>query len=262
MKPEIDTDRLSEVKVLAAGAHREGAEMCAMEAVAYIAREPWSDHTACSCPVLSAFMRSWNDWLPEDERTAILLPFIPRLVGTKGSPALEQRRATMSADWLIRVHTVAWLRLAKLDKQADLLASLPEITDFAQCPSLMPALEAVRTDAYAAWDAARDAAWDAAWDAARAAAWDAAWAAAWAAAWDAAWDAAWAAGRAAAWDAAWDAARAAAWDAARAAAWDAGRDAARDAAWDGLSKTKKELQVSAADLLSRMIELKDEDKAA
>ena len=51
----------------------------------------------------------------------------------------------------------------------------------------------------AAWDAARDAAWDAAWDAARDAAWDAALDAARDAAWDAAWGAAW--------NAAWDAAR-------------------------------------------------------
>ena len=42
-------------------------------------------------------------------------------------------------------------------------------------------------DRAAAWDAARDAAWDAAWDAARAAAWDAAWDAARAAARAAAW---------------------------------------------------------------------------
>ena len=61
----------------------------------------------------------------------------------------------MAADWLIRVHTPAWLRLAKLNEQADLLASLPEITDFKNCPSLMPALTAVRKDA----DAAGAAAW-------------------------------------------------------------------------------------------------------
>ena len=71
-------------------------------------------------------------------------------------------------------------------------------------------LDAARDAAWVAW-AARDAARDAAWDAARDAAWDAA-EAAWAAARAAAWDAARAAARAAA-EAAWDAARAAAWDA-------------------------------------------------
>jgi len=259
---------------LSLGAHGNVKDgMCAMEAVAYVAREPWSDHPECACPVLSAFMRSWNDGLPDDERTSLLLPLIPRLVGTRGSKALEQRRATMAADWLIRTHTVAWLRLAKLNKQADILASLPEIIDFAQCPSLMPALVAVRTDAAAAQDAARAAAQDAARAAARAAAQDAAQDAARAAAQDAAraaaQDAAQDAARAAAQDAARAAARAAAQDAARAAAqdaaWAAARAAAQDAAWaaaqdaaraaaqDAFQKTKKDLQQSALALVERMI---------
>ena len=174
----IDADRLSQITTLAEGSHTDHTAMCAMEAVAWVAREPWSDHPQCACPVLGAFMRSWNDGLPNDEdRTRLLLPLIPKLVGTRSSKAVEQRRATMAADWLIRTHTVAWLRLAKLGAQADALASLPEITDFAQCPSLMPTLSAVRKDAdaawAAAWDAARAAAWDAARDAARDAAGDA-----------------------------------------------------------------------------------------
>lgn len=65
-----------------------------------------------------------------------------------------------------------------LTSQAEALASLPEIVDFAHCPSLMPTLEAVRSDASAARAAARaaasDAAWAAAWAAARDAAWDSA----------------------------------------------------------------------------------------
>jgi hypothetical protein len=126
----------------------------------------------------------------------------------------------MAADWLIRVHTPAWLRLAKLDAHADALAALPEIADFAQCPSLMPTLNAAKQDA----DAARDAAWDAARDAA--------------------------------WDAARAAARDAARDAARAAARDAARDAAWDAAWDALSTTRRELQQSALTLVARMIAAK------
>ncbi|MFG1376124.1 hypothetical protein [Xanthobacter autotrophicus] len=240
----IIPERLAEIAKLDGGDHspNDGA-MCAMEAVAYITGEPWSDHPQCVCPVIAAFARSWNDGLPDDERTAILLPLVPRFVGTRGDSALEVRRALMAADWLVRVHTPAWLRLAKLDKQADALAGLPEITTMAQVPSIRPAIEAVRDDAAAArdaaWDAARAAAKDAAWDAAKDAAWDAAWDAArdaaWAAAKAAAKDAAWAAARDAAWDAARDAARAAAWAAARAAAWAAARDAAwdaaRDAAW-------------------------------
>ena len=186
---QVNQERLAQIQALplSKGSHAElerGA--CVMEAVSYVAGEPWSDAPQCACPVITAFLVSWNDSLPNDaERDRLLKPLIPLIVGTRSTPAVEMRRAAMAADWLIRVHAPAWLRLAKLEDQANLLEALLEITDFAQCPSLMPALKAVRKDA----DAAKAAAGTAAWDAAGDAAWDAAWAAAWAAARDAAWDA-------------------------------------------------------------------------
>lgn len=167
----IDPARLAKIETLFPGAHTPGQRMCAMEAVAFVAGEPWSDHPECACPVIGAFMRSWNDGLPDNaSRDALLKPLVPRLVGTRGSAALERKRSLMAADWLIRTHTPAWLRLAGLTAQADAIAGLPEITDMAQYPSLRAPLEAVRKDAAAAWAAA----WDAAWAAAGAAAWDAA----------------------------------------------------------------------------------------
>lgn len=138
---------------LSSGSHtsiEQGA--CVMELVSFVANEPWSDAPECACPVICAFMQSWNDGLPDGERDALLRPLIPRLIGTRATPEIEQRRAVMAADWLIRSHAPAWLRLAGLTQQADALASLPEITDFLQCPSLMPALEAARADASAAGD--------------------------------------------------------------------------------------------------------------
>ncbi|MGH8032936.1 MAG: hypothetical protein ACREO8_11385 [Luteimonas sp.] len=165
----IDQARLARVQAmeLKAGRHRsleQGA--CLMEAVSYVAGERWSDHPECACPVISTFLRSWNDGLPNHERTKLLRDLIPLIIGTRSTPEVEQRRATMAADWLIRTNTPAWLRLAGLTAQADALAGLPEITDFAQCPSLMPTLNAARMDA----DAARVASQAAAWEAARAAA--------------------------------------------------------------------------------------------
>jgi len=173
------------------------------------------------------------------------------LVNTR-KKSLELKRSLMAADWLIRVHTPAWLRLAGLVKQAESLEQLPEITAMKQFPSIRGPIEAVRQDADAAGDAARAAAGDAARDAARAAAWAAAG------------DAARAAARAAAGAAAWAAARAAAWaaagDAARAAAGDAARDAARAASWAAAGKklapTVAELQKSALSLVKRMIAAK------
>jgi len=173
----IIPERLAEIASvqLQIGSHEANAEqaMCVMEAVAYVAGEPWSDEPQCACPVITAFMVSWNDNLSDADRTLLLAPLIPLLVGTRSTPAIEQRRATMAADWLIRTHTPAWLRLAQLDSQAAALEALPEITDFAKCPSVVGTLNAVRKDADAAWAAARAATGAAAW----AAAWDAAWAA-------------------------------------------------------------------------------------
>jgi hypothetical protein len=247
-------DRLSQIQSLAlsSGSHAEFERgMCVMEAVSYVAGEPWSDAPQCACPVITAFMVSWNDSLPSDaERERLLKPFIPLLVGTR-NPAAEERRSYMALDWLIRVFTPKWLDLVPaLHEHAKALRELEAIADMAGAAA---AGERVR----AAWAAARAAARAAAWDAARAAARDAARAAAGDAAWAAARDAAWDAARDAAWDAAWDAAR----DAARAAAGDAAWAAAGDAAWaavwaaagDALKPTTEWLQSSAIDLVHRMI---------
>src|SRR6185312_5871622 len=144
--PQLDLETLQ----LKNGVHSAASkEMCIMEAVAYVAGEPWSDHPACACPVIAAFLRSYNDSVSDEVRQT-LKPFIPRLVGTKSSAAVEERRALAATDWLIRVHAPAWLRLAGLSTQADALASLPEITATAQIPSIRPSIEAARQDAAAA----------------------------------------------------------------------------------------------------------------
>jgi hypothetical protein len=192
---------------LKSGSHSPDSTFCVMEAVAYVAGEQWSDAPECACPIISVFLRNWNDSLPSDaDRDRLLKPLIPLLINTKNK-ALEEKRSLMAADWLVRVHAPAWLRLAGLTKQAETLEALPRITSMAQCPSIRGSLEAIRQDADAAWAAAGAAAGAAAWAAARAAAWATAGATAGAAAWDAARDAAWAAAWAAAGDAAWAAAR-------------------------------------------------------
>ncbi len=170
---------LIEVITLQHGMHADfEAGMCLLEATAWIAGEPWSDHPACVCPVLAAFGRSWNDSLNETDRNRILKPFVARLVGTRSTPEVQDARAFMAADWAVRTFTVAWLRKAGLDADADALAALPELSSVELCEAAMPTISEARASASAAWDAARAAAGAAAWDAARAAAWAAAWAAA------------------------------------------------------------------------------------
>ena len=96
----IDYDKFSKITTLYWGRHDPDGAMCVMEAVAYVAGEEWSDHPKCTCPVISAFMRAWNDALLNDnERTARLLPFVPKLIGTKDNEATETCRKRMIADW-------------------------------------------------------------------------------------------------------------------------------------------------------------------
>ena len=174
MTPVVES-RLAKIAEISLkpGAHSPDSNFCVMEAVAFVAGEPWTDAPACACPVISTFLRNWNDALQTDaDRDRLLKPLISRLIDTKGSKELEHRRSLMAADWLVRVNTPAWLRLAGLTVHADALAALPEITSMAQVPSLHGPLEAARQDAAAARDAARAAARDAARDAAWAAAWE------------------------------------------------------------------------------------------
>ena len=262
------TERLRNITVLQQGKHDPDRGYCLLEAVAYVAGEPWSDRPACVSPVLAAFGRNWNDGMQSNAKRASLIPYIPLLIGTAGDAAADEARGWMALDWLIREHTVAWLALAGGDcaVHAARLAALP-VVDKATVRAVAPALDAARA-------AARAAAWDAAM-AARAAAAGAAAARA-AAAGAAAARAA--AARAAARDAAM-AARAAAWDAAMAAgdAAMAAGDAAGDAAMAARATTRaaaraaraatraaaaraalapptKALQVSTHDLFRRMIE--------
>ena len=151
MARELDLQTLT----LASGGHDpDSGQMCVMEAVAYMAGEPWSDMPQCASPVIAAFCRAWNDTDgPYGEAIrARLRDYIPRLVNSRGTREQEDARAWLATDWLIRVQAPAWMRLAPaLVPHAEVLAALPPQTSAA----------AVRASA-AAWDAASAAAWDAA----------------------------------------------------------------------------------------------------
>ncbi len=143
---------------LAHGAHDTPDDgMCLIEAAAYWAHEPFSDHPACVSPVIAAFGRSWNDALLEEDRNRLLKRYVPLIVGTNTGPEDDGIRAWMSLDWLVRQYTPVWLRAAGLNDQAASLAGLPEFRAGMDVSSVRPAIEAARRDAVAARDAARDA---------------------------------------------------------------------------------------------------------
>ena len=81
----VDPERLARVTKLHVGKRDPGSDqMCVMEAVAFVTHKKWTDHPPCVCPVIGAFMRTWNDGLPDNER-GMLLPFIPRLINTRNA---------------------------------------------------------------------------------------------------------------------------------------------------------------------------------
>ena len=138
--------------------------MCVMEAAAYVAGEPWSDHPQCACPVITSFMIAWNDSLPSNaERDRLLKPLIPDIIDTRSTPAVEEKRSYLALDWLIRVFSPKWLDLVpSLAVHAKALRDLNEITDIAGAIAAGKVSDA-------AWAAAGVAARDAAVAAARAA---------------------------------------------------------------------------------------------
>ena len=157
-------------KPLLSGAHSPNGKMCVMEAAAWMAGEPWSDRPKCVCPTIGAFMRSWNDSLPDDEtRGRLLKPLLPLIIDTAHGQKIATVRSFMALDWLARTCAPAFLDLTpSLATHAATLRALAPTVDLKSARSAKPSLAA-----------AGAAAWDAAWAAARAAAGDAAWDAAW-----------------------------------------------------------------------------------
>ena len=157
---------------LDAGSHSDPSDgHCLLEVVSLFAGELFSDSPRCVCPILAAYGRAWNDRLPDNAARAQLRQYIPRLVGTKSTAAVELRRSMMAADWLIRVYTPKWLDLnPSLAAHAAALRAHPEIINTDGLVSVLPAVFAAKTDAAAhkgaATDASRFAVLNAAMDAA------------------------------------------------------------------------------------------------
>jgi hypothetical protein len=76
--------------------------LCLLEAAAYVAGEPHSDHPQCVCPVLGAYGRALNDTLGDDDRQR-LRPLIVKLLNTRSTPDIEIRRAFTLVDSVTRV---------------------------------------------------------------------------------------------------------------------------------------------------------------
>jgi hypothetical protein len=84
---------------LAKGKHHgphEGA--CVMELASMLAGERFSDHPRSVCPVIAAFLRTYNDGV-DDERRQDLYRFASAAVGTRATPEIESARAQLCREW-------------------------------------------------------------------------------------------------------------------------------------------------------------------
>ena len=106
---------------LAYGTHATPDEgRCAMEWVSYIAGEPHSDEPACVSPAVRAFCTTFNDSLEEGPRQR-LRPYLARTIGT-AADGLDEMRAWLAMDWLIRMYTPTWLAAAGHRRSRDAVA--------------------------------------------------------------------------------------------------------------------------------------------
>ena len=105
----------------------EGA--CVMEAVSYVAGEPWSDKPACACSVIGGFLRGWNDKLPNvPVRDRLLRPLVERLTRSRADEQTTTARGWTLLDWMIREAVPLHLENAGLAGPADRLAKLNRLT--------------------------------------------------------------------------------------------------------------------------------------
>ena len=119
-------------------------EACVMEAVAYVAGEPWSDHPACASPVITLFLIGLNDRLGDGDRQK-LKPYITRLVGTNtGNPADETTRRYMLLDWVAHEALPGLLRRAELPEIAEEMEALVSVTDEASAGAARDAFRSAR----------------------------------------------------------------------------------------------------------------------
>ena len=120
-----------------------------------------TDKLDCVCPVIRAFLIRVNDsaiWSDDLHRTNVLLPLIPRIVGTN-NPKLLLKRMFFLVNWAVKTIAPLILKEQGLKIHAEKLESLADIVDYKSS-------RIAQTVANAAADAAYDgdAAYKAAYD--------------------------------------------------------------------------------------------------
>ena len=95
---------LEKITLSTGGHHSAVSGMCVMEAVSYIAGEQFSAYPECACPIITAFMISFNDTLFDNAaRDRWIKPLIPAIVGSR----VFQAGGTEDKDVLMRRSLIA-----------------------------------------------------------------------------------------------------------------------------------------------------------
>jgi uncharacterized protein YjiS (DUF1127 family) len=92
---------------------------CVMELASMLADEPFSDHPACACPVIGSFLRAYNDSL-DDDRRQDLYAYASKIVGSRGTGAVQRARAERLAAWELELRRRRPLRRMLPERLRDL----------------------------------------------------------------------------------------------------------------------------------------------
>jgi hypothetical protein len=84
---------------LARGRHQSPEQgACVMELASMLAVEPFSDHPRSVCPVIAAFLRAYNDGLPDDRRQDLYV-YAAKVVGSVSGRRVRRARARRCLTW-------------------------------------------------------------------------------------------------------------------------------------------------------------------
>lgn len=72
---------------------------CVMELASMLAHEEFTDHPVSVCPVIAAFLRSYNDAI-DDRRRQALYPYAAKVVGSRATREIQRKRAQRVSEWM------------------------------------------------------------------------------------------------------------------------------------------------------------------
>jgi hypothetical protein len=159
---ELDVENL----VLERGKHYSPEQgMNVLEAVSRMNRERFTDKPKLVSPVIGAFLKEFNDALDDDTRQK-LKDYLPKIHRSLLSDDVEDFRAWVATDWLVRVQAPMWLKAAGMDELAEPLESSPPIYDADTAREIQDSLDKAAEATHAAaregteaWNQAGEEAW-------------------------------------------------------------------------------------------------------